>query len=366
MIIELSERSKQIFRQIVDTYVETGEPIGSRTIARRPDQHLSPASIRNVMADLEDAGLLFAPHTSSGRVPTDLGFRLYVDGLLEAGNINEEDRARIDSLAAGSGRSLEAVLSEATSALSSLSRYAGLVVAPKAEHPFKQVEFVPLGPGRALVVVVADNGMVENRFIDVPVGISASALIEAGNYLTARLAGRSLAEARRQIEREIGERKSELDSLASKVVEAGLAVWGNDQASDEGVLIVRGHAKLLEDVTSLADLERIRALFDLLETKKNLLRLIELVQGAQGVQIFIGAENELFGMTGCSMVVAPYQTGDEERKAGRIVGAIGVIGPTRMNYARIIPMVDYTARVISRLLGSPDKELAVQDKELRA
>jgi len=362
MIIELSERSKQIFRQIVDTYVETGEPIGSRTIARRPDQHLSPASIRNVMADLEDAGLLFAPHTSSGRVPTDLGFRLYVDGLLEAGNINEEDRARIDSLAAGSGRSLEAVLSEATSALSSLSRYAGLVVAPKAEHPFKQVEFVPLGPGRALVVVVADNGMVENRFIDVPVGISASALIEAGNYLSARLAGRSLAEARRQIEREIGERKSELDSLASKVVEAGLAVWGNDQASDEGVLIVRGHAKLLEDVTSLADLERIRALFDLLETKKNLLRLIELVQGAQGVQIFIGAENELFGMTGCSMVVAPYQTGDEERKAGRIVGAVGVIGPTRMNYARIIPMVDYTARVISRLLGSPDKELAVQTK----
>jgi heat-inducible transcriptional repressor len=358
MIIELSERSKQIFRQIVDTYVETGEPIGSRTIARRPDQHLSPASIRNIMADLEDAGLLFAPHTSAGRVPTDLGFRLYVDGLLESGNINEEDRARIDSLAAGSGRSLEAILGDASSALSSLSRYAGLVLAPKAEHPFKQVEFVPLGLGRALVVMVADNGMVENRFIDVPVGISASALVEAGNYLTARLAGRSLAEARQQIEREIGERKSELDSLASKVVEAGLAVWGNDQASDEGVLIVRGHAKLLEDVTNLADLERIRALFDLLETKKNMLRLIELVQGAQGVQIFIGAENELFGMTGCSMVVAPYQTGDEERpKGGKIVGAIGVIGPTRMNYARIIPMVDYTARLISRLLGSPDKEL---------
>jgi heat-inducible transcriptional repressor len=286
-----------------------------------------------------------------------LGFRLYVDGLLESGNINEEDRARIDSLAAGSGRSLETILGDASSALSGLSRYAGLVLAPKAERPFKQVELVPLGPGRALVVVVADNGMVENRFIDVPVGISASALVEAGNYLTARLAGRSLAEARQQIEREIGERKSELDSLASKVVEAGLAVWGNDQASDEGVLIVRGHAKLLEDVTNLADLERIRALFDLLETKKNLLRLIELMQGAQGVQIFIGAENELFGMTGCSMVVAPYRTGDEEwPKGGKIVGAIGVIGPTRMNYARIIPMVDYTARVISRLLGSPEEE----------
>ena len=357
MIIELSERSKRIFRQIVDTYVETGEPIGSRTLARRPDQRLSPASIRNVMADLEDAGLLFAPHTSAGRVPTDLGFRLYVDGLLESGNINEEDRAHIDSLAAGSGRNLETILGDASSALSSLSRYAGLVLAPKAERPFKQVELVPLGPGRALVIVIADNGMVENRFIDVPVGIGAAALVEAGNYLTARLAGRSLAEARQQIEREIGERKSELDTLASKVVEAGLAIWGNDQASDEGVLIVRGHAKLLEDVTNLADLERIRALFGLLETKKNLLRLIELMQGAQGVQIFIGAENELFGMTGCSMVVAPYQTGDEDRpKGGKIVGAIGVIGPTRMNYARIIPMVDYTARVISRLLGSPEEE----------
>ena len=358
MIIELSERSKQIFRQIVDTYVETGEPIGSRTIARRPDQHLSPATIRNVMADLEEAGLLFAPHTSAGRVPTDLGFRLYVDGLLESGNINEEDRALIDSLAAGTGRSLETILSDASGALSGLSRFAGLVLSPKVERPFKQVEFVPLSPGRALVVMVADNGMVENRFIDVPVGISASALIEAGNYLTARLGGRSLAEARKQIEHEIGKRKSEVDSLTRKVVEAGLAVWGNDQSAEEGVLIVRGHAKLLEDVTNLADLERIRALFDLLETKKNLLRLIELVQGAQGVQIFIGAENQLFGMTGCSMVVAPYETADEERPSGgRIVGAIGVIGPTRMNYARIIPMVDYTARVISRLLGSPDKEL---------
>jgi heat-inducible transcriptional repressor len=358
MIIELSERSKQIFRQIVDAYVETGEPIGSRTIARRPDQHLSPASIRNVMADLEDAGLLFAPHASAGRVPTDLGFRLYVDGLLESGHLNEEDRVLIDGLAAGTGRSLETILGDASSALSGLSRFAGLVLSPKVERPFKQVEFVPLTPGRALVVMVADNGMVENRFIDVPVGISASALVEAGNYLTARLAGRSLADARRQIEREIGERKSEADSLTRKVVEAGLALWSNDHTAEEGVLIVRGHAKLLEDVTNLADLERIRALFDLLETKKNLLRLIELVQGAQGVQIFIGAENQLFGMTGCSMVVAPYETADEERPSGgRIVGAIGVIGPTRMNYARIIPMVDYTARVISRLLGSPDKEL---------
>lgn len=360
MIIELNERSRRIFRQIVDTYVETGEPIGSRTIARRPDQNLSPATIRNVMADLEDAGLLYAPHTSAGRVPTELGFRLFVDGLLEAGRVSREDRSTIDSQCAGSGRSVEAILSDASGALSGLSHFAGLVLAPKSEQPFKQVEFVPLGRGRALVVVVTDNGMVENRVLEVPVGISASALIEAGNYLTARLAGRSLSEARKLIEDEIANRRGELDGLTRKVVEAGLAVWAGNAWSDDGVLIVRGQAQLLDDVTNLAELERIRALFNLLETKKTLIRLIELVQSAQGVQIFIGAENELFATTGCALVVAPYEAGDDDTSTrGRVVGAIGVIGPIRMNYARIIPMVDYTARVVSRLLGSPDQELRV-------
>ena len=353
MITELSERSRQIFRQIVDAYVETGEPIGSRTLSRLPGQHLSPATIRSVMADLEDEGLLYAPHTSAGRVPTDLGLRLYVDGLLETGDLTSEDRAQIDSQCAGSGRSVEAMLSDASSALSGLSRYAGLVMAPKVEHPFKQIEFLPLSPGRALVVVVADNGMLENRVIEVPVGIGASSMIEAGNYLTARLTGRSFGEARAIIERDMAAQRGELDSLTQKVVQAGLATWGVDQNEDEGVLIVRGHAHLLADVTNVADLERIRSLFELLETKKTLIRLIELVQAAQGVQIFIGSESTLFGLSGCSMVVAPYVRGQEGSPAGgKVVGAIGVIGPTRMNYARIIPMVDYTARVVSRLLGN--------------
>ena len=356
MIIELSERSKQIFRQIVDSYVETGEPIGSRTIALRRQDNLSPATVRNVMADLEEAGLLYAPHTSAGRLPTELGLRLYVDGLLETGNVSEEDRARIDVECAGAGRSMEGILSDASSTLSGLSRYAGLVLAPKTERPFKQVEFVLLSPGRVLVVVVAENGMVENRVIEVPVGIDASSLVEAGNYLTARLGGRSLAEAREIIESEIKEQRNELDSLTRRVVEAGLAIWAGSDQVDDGVLIVRGQAHLLDDVTRLADLERIRALFELLETKKTLIRLIELVQGAEGVQIFIGAENQLFGLSGCSMVVAPYRAGEEERRGSKVVGAIGVIGPTRMNYARIIPMVDYTARVVSRLLGPPDTE----------
>jgi heat-inducible transcriptional repressor len=357
MIIELNERSKQIFRQIVDTYVETGEPIGSRTISRRPDQRLSPASIRNVMADLEDAGLLYSPHTSAGRVPTELGLRFYVDGLLEKGNLTEGERQSIESQCVGAGRSVEAVLSEASGALSGLSHYAGLVLAPKTEHPFKQVEFLPLGPGRALVVVVTNNGMVENRAIELPVEIGTSALMEASNYLTARLAGRSLEEAKAEIEREIAEQRSQLDTLAQKAVQAGLATWTLDNAQDEGVLIVRGQARLLDDVTTLSDLERIRTLFAALETRKTMLKLIDLVQGADGVQIFIGAENQLFGLSGCTTVVAPYVAAEDGGgNRPRVVGAIGVIGPTRMNYARIVPMVDYTSRVVSRILSNTSGE----------
>jgi heat-inducible transcriptional repressor len=353
MITELSERSRQIFRQIVDAYVETGEPIGSRTLSRLPGQHLSPATIRSVMADLEDEGLLYAPHTSAGRVPTELGLRLYVEGLLEAGDLTTEERAQIDSQCAGSGRSVEAMLSDAGSALSGLSRYAGLVMAPKVEHPFRQIEFLPLSPGRALVVVVADNGMLENRVIEVPVGIGASSLIEAGNYLTARLTGRSFGEAREIIEREMAAQRGELDGLTQKVVRTGLATWAGNRGQDDGVLIVRGHAHLLDNITNVADLERIRTLFEVLETKKTLVRLIDLVQAADGVQIFIGSENELFGLSGCSVVVAPYVRGEDDGHArARVIGAIGVIGPTRMNYARIVPMVDYTARVVSRLLGT--------------
>jgi len=355
MITELSDRSRAIFRQIVDAYVETGEPVGSRKISRLLDQSLSPASIRNVMADLEELGLLYAPHTSAGRIPTDQGLRFYVDGLLETGRVSIDDRSMIDSQCAGVGRSVEEVLGDASSALSGLSRYAGLVMAPKTERPFKQVEFVPLGPGRALVVVVTDNGMVENRVINLPVGVDVSALVEAGNYLTARLGGQSLIEAAETIEQEIAAERGELDDLTKRVVQAGLATWAGDVDRDEGVLIVRGQANLLDDVTNLSDLERIRALFQALETKRTLLKLIGSVRDADGMQIFIGAENKLFGMSGCSIVVAPYGTGNlEGESGGQVVGAVGVIGPTRMNYARIIPMVDYTARVVSRLLGNSE------------
>ncbi|MCB1885502.1 MAG: heat-inducible transcriptional repressor HrcA [Geminicoccaceae bacterium] len=355
MIVELNQRSREVFRQIVDAYMTTGEPVGSRTISRRLAPQLSPATIRNVMADLEEAGLLFAPHTSAGRLPTDAGLRLYVDGLLEVGALDEEDRGRIEARCGANGRSVESLLHDAVETLSGLSHTAGIVMAPTSERPFRHIEFVPLSPGRVLVVTVSDGGMVENRVIETPLGMSASTLIEAGNYLTTRLAGRTFGEMRTRITEEIQAQEGQLDALAKRVVEAGIATWAVGEGErDGGLLLVRGHANLLDDVSSVVDLERLRSLFTALETKRGFLRLIEQSQKGEGVQIFIGSENELFALSGCSLIIAPYSAGHAEGKGSSVVGAIGVIGPSRMNYARIIPMVDHTARVVSRLLGSPD------------
>lgn len=341
MIGALNDRSREIFRHIVDAYVETGEAVGSRTISRRLGMALSPATIRNVMADLEESGLLYAPHTSAGRVPTEAGLRLFVDGLLEIGALSQEERSNIDGQCAATGRSLTSVLEEATTMLSGLSQCAGLVVAPKTDAALKHIEFVQLGPGRALAVMVTENGLVENRVIDLPIGMPASSLIEASNYLATRLVGRTLDEARAAIKAELEAHRAQLDELSQKVVEAGLATW----SQSGGYLLVRGQGQLLAGVQEMGDLERIRGLFTMLETKDAMVRLLDASERAQGVQIFIGAQNELFSVAGCSVVIAPYANREE-----KIVGAIGVIGPTRMNYARIIPMVDYTAKVIGRLL----------------
>ena len=347
VITELNERSREIFRHIVEAYVATGEPIGSRTLSQRLQVALSPATIRNVMADLEDFGLLYAPHTSAGRLPTQAGMRLFVNGLLEVGRMPEDERSQLDAQCRAAGRSMEQALTEALSALSGLSRCAGVVVAPKIQRMLKHVEFVWLGRHRALVVLVTEDGMVENRILDLPDGVEMSTLVEAGNYLNSKLAGRSLEQVKDEIAAELDQQRSQLDSLTKRVVEAGLATWAGG-SGDQGALIVRGQSHLLEDVTAVEDLERIRALFEALETSEQFLRLVDLTQTADGVQIFIGAENELFGVTGCSMIVAPYRDARE-----RIVGAIGVIGPQRINYARIIPMVDYTAKVVGRLIGQP-------------
>ncbi len=318
--------------------------MGSRTLSKRLAVSLSPATIRNVMADLEDAGLLFAPHVSAGRLPTEAGLRLFVDGLLEVGELTDDDRHALQEQCAGSGSSVESLLERATTALSGLCRCAGLVMAPKRVEPLRHIELVSLSPGRALVVLVGETGIVENRIIETTPETPPSALVEASNFLSARLVGRSLAEARQQIMQELEAHEAELDELTSRVVASGLAIWAGDNRS--GSLIVRGQAHLLEDVQGLGDLEQIRTLFAVLETKETILRLLSLIDNAEGVQIFIGASNALFSISGCSMIVSPYRDGRQ-----RIVGAIGVIGPKRMNYGRIIPMVDYTAKLVGRLIG---------------
>ncbi len=348
---DIGQRSREILRLVVENYMATGEPMGSRLLSKKLDHKLSPASIRNTMADLEDAGLLFAPHTSAGRLPTESGLRLFVDGLLQMGDLTTDERSAIENRCAASGRGFQEVLTEATSMLSGLSGHAGLVVAPKADAPLRQVEFVPIAPGRALVVMVNDEGHVENRVIDLPLtmnglAMSGSALVEAGNFLSHRLRGRTIAEGREEIYAELSAQRAELDQLTSKVVEAGLAVWGGGNTGASGTLIVRGSSNLLDDVSAIADLERIRALMEELENTEEMLRLIDLTHGSEGVRIFIGSENTLFRRAGCSLIVAPLQNQQQ-----RIVGAIGVVGPTRMNYARLVPMVDFTAQVVGRLLG---------------
>ncbi len=339
---DLSKRARDILRLIVDAYVETGEPVGSRAISRRLGMNLSPATIRNVMADLEEFGLLHAPHTSAGRLPTEAGLRLFVHGLLQVGNLTDAERQTISGRASAAGRSLQEMLSEATAVLSGLSGCTGLVVAPKTDKPLRHLEFVSLGPGRTLIVMVTEDGAVENRVIETPLGIPAASLVMASNYLSARLIGRTIEEGRAAILAEIESARSQLDALTAELVEAGLAIRsiGTDQ------LIVRGQGNLLDDVDDRADVLRIRALFEALETKDTMLKLLEATNRAEGVQIFIGSENELFAHAGCSMIITPYMNSREQ-----VVGAIGVIGPTRLNYARIIPMVDYTAKVIGRLLG---------------
>jgi heat-inducible transcriptional repressor len=347
VLANLNERSREIFRRIVDTYLASGEPVGSRHLSRLLPMTLSPASVRNVMQDLEESGLIYAPHTSAGRIPTELGLRFFVDALLEIGDLPGEERERIDAQvrAASQGKTLDGVLAEASSLLSGLTRGAGVVVTSKIDSRLKHMEFVRLDAERALAVLVSEDGTVENRVILTPPGLPPSALVEAANYLNARIRGRTLNEVRREIEAAHQAAKSELDQLTQRLVDAGLASWAGMEG-DSQRLIVRGQANLLEDLTALEDLERIRLLFVDLEMKTDVIDLLHRAETGEGVRIFIGSENKLFSLSGSSMIAAPFRN-----SAQKIVGVLGVIGPTRLNYARIVPMVDYTAKVVSNLVG---------------
>lgn len=346
----MDARSRAIFREIVQTYLDNGEPVGSRTISRR-GVSLSPASIRNVMSDLTEMGLLAAPHTSAGRVPTHAGLRLFVDSLLQIGEPAEADKRAIESRLAGNGgRRIETVLGEASALLSGLVGGAGMVATPTHDAPIRHVEFVRISSEQALAVIVAESGEVENRLLALPAGLPASALVEAGNYLNARMKGRTLNEAREAIMIEVRSRKAELDETTSRLVEDGLAQWSGEDPYRGRSLIVRGRANLLDEQGESADLDKVRGLFDELERSENLLNVLDTARSAEGVRLFIGSENPLFALSGSATIVAPYMNADR-----KIVGALGVIGPTRINYARVIPMVDYTAQVVGRLLGESGK-----------
>jgi len=344
-LAQLNDRSREIFRQIVESYLATGEPVGSRNLSRLIATPLSPASVRNVMSDLEQLGLVYAPHTSAGRLPTELGLRFFVDALMEIGDVSEEERRDLEAKLAAAGTSMDAVLNQASGLLSGLTRAAGVVLTAKQNLRVRHIEFVRLEPERALVVLVAEDGQVENRVINLPVGLPTSALTGATNFLNAHVRGRTLAEARAALESALEAQRAQLDALTQKIVAAGLASWSGGE-SDERRLIVRGAAHLLEDLKAAEDLERVRLLFDDLETKRGVVDLLGRAENAEGARIYIGSENKLFSLSGSSTIVSPYRD-----QAGRIVGVLGVIGPTRLNYARVIPMVDYTAKVVSKIVG---------------
>ena len=346
ILSELNDRSREVFRRVVEGYLSNGEPVGSRTLTRDFSERISAATIRNVMQDLEYLGLLDSPHISAGRVPTQLGLRMFVDGLLEVGSVAEVDRLRIESSLETPETDVTNLLDRVSTALSAVTRGASVVLAPKhAEAPIRHLEFVSLAPDRALVVMVFADGHVENRVFTPPPGQTPASMREAANFLNAVTEGRTLSDLRRTIDEDIARRRQELDSLARAMVDSGVAVWQDAGEATER-LIVRGRANLLAESPEAQDFDRIRQLFDDLERARDIAEFLDLTEEGAGVRIFIGSENKLFSLSGSSLVVSPYMNADR-----KIIGAVGVIGPTRLNYGRIVPIVDYTAQLVGRLVG---------------
>ena len=365
---DLSERSVEIFRRIVEDWLAGGQPVGSTVLSR--ELPLSAATIRHVMAELEAQGLLCAPHISAGRVPTDLGLRLFVDGLLEVEDLTRNEQRDIgESLSARRSISgtMEDALTQASEMLAKLSRCAGLVMAPHLEaRRLKHIEFVALNRDQALAIIVTDDGLVENRLMDLPQGLPPTSLIQAGNYLNRRLRGRSLGELKGLLDEEMKQARRELDDLTQSLVEAGIAIWtGADSHGIKKSLIVRGRHHLLDNISERDELERVRVLFDDLETKTELLNLLDRAEEGDGVRIFIGSETKLFSLSGSSLIISPYRHHRDDGGNTQIVGAIGIIGPTRLNYARIIPIVDYTARMIGQFLQPRGEQRQHNKKEIR-
>ncbi len=341
----LDARAREVFREIVEAYLTTGEPVGSRTLSKLGGVTLSAASIRNTMADLAALGLLEASHAMAGRKPTQIGLRFFVDSLLQLGDLPDEEKREIDARIAQAGTNPQEVMGAASELLSGLAGGAGLVVTPEREAPVRHAEIVSIGPGQALLVLVFEDNQIENRIIATPPDLPASTLAEAANYMNARFKGRTLAEARAAATDALTHDRAALDQAAAKLIESGLVEWSGEAPGLGRSLIVRGRANLLQDQQAVADLERARRLFDDLEKTRELIQVLDLAKAGEAVRVFIGSENSLFSLSGSSLIVAPYMNAER-----RVVGALGVIGPTRLNYARVIPVVDYTARVVGRVL----------------
>jgi len=345
LLDDLNDRSREVFRLVVESYLDFGDPVGSRTLTRTLSEKVSAATVRNVMQDLEYLGLLDSPHVSAGRIPTQKGLRMFVDGLLEVGDLDEADREKIDATLTSNNSDVGGMLDRVGAALSGVTQGASLVLTPKHDAEIRHIEFVPLGHDRALVVLVFADGHVENRLFTPPPGQTPSSMREAANFLNSLIEGKTLAEVRSVIQRTIAERRQEIDVLAREMVESGLAIWdGEDEESAR--LIVRGRSNLLGGEDEEEGLERIRTLFDDLERKRDIAEFLQLTEEGEGVRIFIGSENKLFSLSGSSLVVSPYMNADR-----KIIGAVGVIGPTRLNYGRIVPIVDYTAQLVGRLIA---------------
>lgn len=342
---DMNTRSREVFRRVVEGYLENGEPMGSRTLTRTLTEKVSAATVRNVMQDLEYLGLLDSPHISAGRIPTQMGLRMFVDGLLEIGEMNVVDREKLNATVADTAQDVDGMLDQIGSALSGITQGASLVLTPKQQAPIKHIEFVSLAEDRALVVLVFANGQVENRLFTPPPGQTPSSMRAAANFLNALIEGRTLSDLQGAVKTEIAARRQEIDTLAHDLVESGLAVWQNKGDRHER-LLVRGRANLLDGDAEEADLTRIRTLFDDLERKRDIAEFLELTEDGEGVRIFIGSENKLFSLTGSSLVVSPYMNADR-----KIVGAVGVIGPTRLNYGRIVPIVDYAAQLVGKRIA---------------
>ena len=346
---EMNNRSREVFRRVVEGYLTDGEPVGSRTLSREFSEDISAATIRNVMQDLEFLGLLGSPHTSAGRIPTQLGLRMFVDGILEVSEVDKNDRKKIDKIVSDETNQVEDILDDISTTLSGVTQGASLVLTPKREAPIKHVEFLPLSTSQALVVLVFADGHVENRLFKPSPGQTPSSMKEAANFLNAIMEGNTLSEAKKLIKNEIDFRRQELDTLARDLVKSGLALWEDTEERHER-LIVKGRANLLNESSQQEDLDRIKNLFDDLERKRDIADFLELTEKGEGVRIFIGSENKLFSLTGSSLVVSPYMNSDR-----KIIGAVGVIGPTRLNYGRIVSVVDYTAQLVGKMIADRNK-----------